>query len=163
MIMDYTDSSDEVKLGKLVMEMMGDPVAKKTLLKEYKRLHPDAQLPELEQEELLNKSITPLQAKIDELEGQLSADKISREEEQKAIAVMRKYEIEDLAPVRQFMADNGISTLESGARFYRMATNLEVPETVNSIHEALGNEELFKNPREWGRKVASQILNETGA
>lgn len=160
--MPYEEDSDEVRLGKLVMQMMADPVAKKALLKEYKRLHPDVPVPELEQEEMLEKAVTPLQAKVDELQAQLSTDRMTRDQEKEADTIRRKYGIQDLEPVRTFMAENGIASLESGARFYQMAAQHEVPETFTPINETLANNELFTNPREWGRKVASQILNETG-
>jgi hypothetical protein len=102
--------------------------------------------------------------KIDELTGELRAERLDRARTEK------KRELQalgyDIVAVEKVMTDNGISNYEAAMKVMKAESMLAAPTPGHhkgATHMPSDMKEISKNPTQWARDKAAEILNEMQA
>lgn len=129
----------------------------------YKKVQPDANFPELRQQELVEASTKPLQEKIERMEREdLERRVAQRRTENHAACTQAGYKPED---VEKVMTDEHIADYGTAIRYLKgqQALAPTTPASVTPMRMPDNMGDIRKNPTAWARDQAFKAMDEIKA
>jgi hypothetical protein len=129
-----------------------------------KKVDPKLNFPEIEMEHAITQAVDPLRKENETLRNELKEKEFTQtiQKEHERI-VQRGYKVED---VQKFMKDRGIVNYDTAMSVMDMEQRLAAPtpDAVSGVYDMPESQkEIFKNPAQWARKTAHNVINELTA
>jgi hypothetical protein len=126
-----------------------------------KKVDPKLNFPELEQETALEASLASIRKENQDLRDQLKERdfKADTREQHKAV-VARGFKVDD---VQKFMTERGIVSFDTAMNVLDMEQRLAAPtpEAMAGTYDLPEeSKDIFKNPAQWARKTAHNMINQ---
>jgi len=129
-----------------------------------KKVDPKLTFPEIEQEEALQSALKPVIEDTQKLRTELQEKEFKqRVAAEHARVQARGFKVED---VQKFMTDRGIVNFDTAMNVMDMEQRLAAPtpESIAGNYDMpTDQKDIFKNPAQWARKTAHNIINELQA
>lgn len=129
-----------------------------------KKVDPKLQFPEIEIETAIEEAVKPLREENVTLRNELKEKDINTSiRQQHANIEARGFKVKD---VQDFMQARGIVNFDTAMSVMDMEQRLAAPtpEALSGVYDLPDqSKEIFKNPAQWARKTAHDVINEIKA